>query len=259
MNDPKVVALIYTVEHRNSVSYENAAPLRHYGSPEFYLTVDNKIARFEFKKFYADKDEAIEAIEPFIQHWEFEASMRFGPESFALHFKEAEIIDRNPSPPEPRIKDARASAVLSGLTASASVVLGFPHYPPPPASGLVDPDDDYVAMMKRRYDQFRLRRAKLPSMSYFCVTVLEEKYGSLSAAANKCGISRKILETIKRLSSTKGGKDARKAAGADKEFTSEEKRFLNQAVEEIIIRAAQVAADDSQRHPQITMADLPPL
>ncbi len=259
MNDPKVVALIYTIEHGKSVSYESAAPLRHYGAPEFYLTVENKIARFEFKKFYADKDEALDAIEPFIQHWEFEASMRFGPGTFGLRFKEAEIIDRNPSLPGPRERDARASAVLPGLTASASVVFGFPHYPPPPASGLVDPDDDYVAMMKRRYDQYRLRRAKLPSMAYFCVTVLEEKYGALSAAAKKCGISRKVLETIKRLSSTKGGNDARKAAGVDEEFTRQEKRFLKKAVEEIIIRAALVAFDDRQRHPQITMADLPKL
>ncbi len=259
MNDPQVVALIYTVEHGKSVSYESAAPLRHFGSPEFYLTVENKIARFEFKKFYADKDEALEAIESFIQHWEFEASMRFGPGTFGLRFKEAEIIDRNPSPPEPRIKDARASVVLPGLTASGSVVLGFPHYPPPPASGLVDPDDDYVVMMKRRYDQYRLRRAKLPAMAYFCVTVLEKKYGSFSEAAKACGISRKVFETVKRLSSTKGGKDARKAAGADEEFTRQEKRFLKEAVEEIIIRAAQVAFDDSQSLPQITMADLPSL
>ena len=41
MNDPHVVALIYTVEHGNSVSYENAGPLRFGGSPEFDLTVED--------------------------------------------------------------------------------------------------------------------------------------------------------------------------------------------------------------------------
>ena len=65
MNDPKVVALIYTVEHRNSVSYKDAAPLRYCQSPEFDLTVEDKVARFEFKKFYADEDEARKATEPF--------------------------------------------------------------------------------------------------------------------------------------------------------------------------------------------------
>ena len=52
MNDPKVVALNYTVEHGNVVSYENAAPLRDCESPEFDLTVDNNIAQFELKKRY---------------------------------------------------------------------------------------------------------------------------------------------------------------------------------------------------------------
>ena len=61
MNDPHVVALIYTVEHGDLVSYEKAGPLRYCGSPEFNLTVEDKIARFEFKKHYADKDEAREA------------------------------------------------------------------------------------------------------------------------------------------------------------------------------------------------------
>ena len=124
---------------------------------------------------------------------------------------------------------------------------------------MVYPDDGYVAIMKRRFDQYRLRRAKLPEMAYFCVTVLEDKYGGRPAAAKKCGISKDVLDTIGRLSATKGGDDARKAAGADEEFTRQEKRFLNQAVEEIIVRTAQVAADDSQLHPQITMADLPSL
>ena len=259
MNDPQVVALIYRVEHRKSVSYENAAPLRFSQSPEFNLTVEDKVARFEFKKFYADKDEALEAIEPFIQQWEFEASMRFGPGNFGLRFREAEIIDRNPSPPEPRKKGFGASVVLPGLTASGGVLLVNPHYPPPPTGGSVDLDDPYVVKMKRRYDEYRLRRAKLPEMAYFCVTVLEDKYGGRPAAAKKCGISKDVLDTIGRLSATKGGDDARKAAGADEEFTRREKRFLKEAIEEIIIRAAQVAFDDRQSLPRITMADLPSL
>ena len=261
MNDPQVVALIYTVDHRNSVSYENAAPLRFSQSPEFDLTVEDKIARFEFKKFYADEDEARKAIEPFIQQWEFETGIRWGPNNFSLRYKKVEIIDRNPSPPEPGKKGFGASVIFSGLTVTASggVLFVNPHYPPPPAGGSVDPDDDYVVKMKRRYDQYRLGRAKQPDVAYFCVTVLEVKYGSLSAAAKACGISRNVLKEIKKLSSNKGGEDSRKAEGFDDEFTRQEKRFLNRALKEVIIRAAQVAADDSQRQPQITMADLPSL
>ena len=262
MNDPQVVALIYTVDHVNSVSYENAGPLRNFKTPEFDLTVEDKVARFEFKKHYADKDEAREAIEPFIQHWEFKSAMQVGPGSFRLWYKEAEIEDRNPTPPEPISGplQARANANFKvNLRVSAPATRGLQHYPSPPAGGSVEPNDPDVVKMKSRYDQYCLGRAKQPDVAYFCVTVLEEKYGGLSAAAKECGISRKVLKEIKKLSSNKGGEDSRKAEGFDDEFTRQEKQFLNLAIPKIIFRAAQVAADDSQRLPQITMADLPSL
>lgn len=259
MNDPHVVALKYRVEHANSVSYEKAPPLRYCESPEFDLTVDDNIARFKLKQFYANEDEAIEAVEPFIKHWEFESTLQWGPSNFSLRYMDAEVVDRNPSPPERGAGNASITFNLPGLTAKAEVMLLNPHYPPPPAVGSVDPDDPYVVKVKRRHDEYRLRRTKLPDMAYFCVTILEEKYGGRKEAARKCGISKKVLDKIATLATDKGGADARKAAGADDEYTNEEKRFLNQAVIEVIIRAAQVAADDSQRHPQITMADLPRL
>lgn len=258
MNDPQVVALIYTVEHGNSVDYDDAGPLRYSDSPEFDLTVDDNVARFELREFYADEDAAREAIEPFIQHWEFEASMRFGPGSFGLRFREAEIIDRNPSSPEPDTKGSEIVLHLSFST-TGGVILGFPHYPPPPAGGSVDLDDPNVIKMNLRYDQYHLRRAKLPDVAYFCVDALEEKYGGIPAAAKACGISKNVLVKIRSLSSNKGGEDARKARGADDEYTDEEKRFLTEALKKIIIRVAQVAADDNQRQPLITMADLPKL
>lgn len=260
MNDPQVVALIYAVEHGNSVSYKDAKPLRNFQTPEFDLTMEDKVARFAFRKFYATKDEALKTIEPFIRQWEFETEIRWGPNSFSLRFKEAEIIDRDPPPPDPGATGPRTVGhVLSNVVAGASVILDMPHYPPPPSGGSVDPDDDFVAMMKSRYVRYRLGRTTLPDAANFCVTVLQEKYGGRSAAARECGISKKILNKVSELSAEKGGEDARKAAGADIEFTSEEKRFLNEALKNIIIRAAQVAADSSQRHPQLTMADLPKL
>ena len=262
MNDPKVVALIYAVEPVRAGRYDNAGPLRYSGSPEFDLIVEDKIARFEFKKFFAYAYEAREAIEPFIQHWEFQAAMRVGSDGFKLRYKEAEIVDRNPFPPEqrPAPQQARARADIEvELSVSAEATLVSPDYPPPPVGGSVDLDAPVVVMMKHRYDQYRLGRAKLPEVAYFCVDALEEKYGDLSAAAKACGISGNLLKEIKKLSSYKGGEDSRKADGFGVEFTKQEKRFLNSALKEIIIRAAQVAADDSQRQPQLTMVDLPRL
>ena len=89
--------------------------------------------------------------------------------------------------------------------------------------------------------------------------VLKEKYGGIPEAAKECGISKSVLVKIRSLSSNKGGEDSRKAKGFGDDFTREEKRFLTAALKEVIIRAAQVAADGSQNIPQITMADLPKL
>lgn len=262
MNDPHVVALIYTVEHGQSISYDRASALSYDESSEFHLTVDDNTARFEFKTHYANEEAARRAIEQFIQNWEFDAGIRRGPNSFTLRFREAEIVDMDPSPPSPRSGPlrARARVQFSGkLSVSAKATLVEPHYPHPPSGGSIDPEDSAVVKMKGRYAQYQLGRAKLPEVAYFCVNVLEKEYGGTAAAARECQISAKVIRKIRRLSSEKGGEDARKAVGSDDDFTREESRFLNMAIKEIIIRAAQVASDSSQSHTKITMAGLPEL
>ena len=259
MNDPRVVALIYTVEHGNSVSYEKASPLIYEDSQEFRLTVDNKVARFEFWKYFADKDEARKAIEPFIQDWEFEVGVRSGPNHFSLRYKKAEIIDRNPTPPSGRINLRAEPHILSSIVASAEISQVVPQYPSPPLGSAVDLEDSAVVRMRRRFDQYRLGRAKLPDVAYFCVTALEEKYGDRVAAAKKCRVSMNVIKKIATLASIKGGEDARKAEGSDDDFTTQEKQFLKKAIAEFIFRAAQVAADDTQPLPKITMSNLPKL
>lgn len=260
MNDPKVVALIYAVEHGNSVSYDNAAPF-HYGeSPDFDLTVSNKIVRFEFKKHYSDEDGARQAIEPFIERWEFEADLLGGTNGFRLRYMNPEIVDLNPSPPEPGIRGIRIGPIVGGPSSvEVGVAVLRTEYPPPPLSRSVDTDDSAVVKMKRRYDQYCLRRATLPDVAYFCVSVLEEKYGGREAAAKECRVSKRVIRKIAMLASEKGGEDARKAKGADDDFTVREKQFLREAIAAIIRRVAQVAADDSQCLTQITMTDLPSL
>ena len=262
MNDPHVVALHYTVEHGNSVRYQNACPLSH-ETPEFHLTMENNNARFELKEHYGDENEARKAVESFVQHWEFETGLRSGPGQFKLSYDEAEVVDRNPPPPKspstPGIRNLRATIVLPAPTLSASVTLVSPRYPSPPSGGAVDPNDPDVATMYHRYERYSLGREPLPAMAHFCLTVLESKFQSRQNAARKCRIDVKILHTIGELTDKKGGDEARKAKGSGKDLTRQEKRFLKKAIEEIIFRAAQVAADETQCLPKITLSGLPSL
>ena len=268
MNDPHVVALIYTVQHGNSVSYENASLLSYGDSPEFCLTVDNKTARFELKKHYAEKDEAREVIEQFIQHWEFEAAIRRGPSSFSLRYEGAEIVDRSPSPGTSRSGTIRLRTeghLLRNIFASAKPTYNVPNYPPPPSGGIVAPDDPDVKSMYDRYVNHRLGKEPLLAMAYFCLTVLEckskgQRSGKRKVAGQHYHIDEEVLDKIGNLTANKGDLSvARKRGSSIDPLSGQDKKFLKKAVQEMIYRAAEVAADDSQCLPQITMTDLPRL
>lgn len=90
-------------------------------------------------------------------------------------------------------------------------LLLYHNIPSPPSASAVDLEDPTVVKMKRRYDQYRLGRAKLPEVAYFCVTALEEKFGGRVSAAKTCRVSKKVIRTVATLASEKGGEDARKA------------------------------------------------
>jgi len=97
MNDPHVVALIYRVEHRPTVSYDKAEPLEHDG-PSFRIRVKGGRATFEMKELHATVEAAREAVEPSILAWELAAGLKHGPDEMRFVFEDAEIIDRNPPP-----------------------------------------------------------------------------------------------------------------------------------------------------------------
>ena len=246
VNDPHVIALHYAVEHRNSVNYQNASPVCH-ETPEFHLTLEDNNARFELKEHYADENEARQAIEPFVRCWEFESGLRSGPRNFSLRYRRAEIRNRR-----------AVTHVLGNVTASAKITVSK-QYPSPPSGSAIDPNDSDVATMYHRYERCRLGREPLPTMAFFCLTVLESKFQSRQNAARKCRIDVQILHTIGELTDKKGGDEARKAKGSGKDLTRQEKQFLQKAIVEIIFRVAQVAADESQCLPTITLATLPSL
>lgn len=259
MNDPHVVALVYSVEHGTTVYYEGACPLTR-DTPEFQLTVDNNTARFALKNHYADEDEAREVLESFIQRWELKVWVDRGPDQFSLRFERSEIIDRDPPPSPPGILEiGGASPIrfqLASIEASGGVALSS-QYPEPPSGAMVDPDNPDVKSMYDRYMNYHSGGEFLPSMAYFCLTVLEYKLkpSPRKKAAKKYGIHEDVLSTIGYLSA-KGGPEGRKADTDS--LTERERRWLNECMRRVIYRAAEeAAAGQGQSFHQITMTDLP--
>ena len=255
MNDPHVVALLYRVNHDNSISYSRAEPLIH-EDLNFLLVVEDNIARFDMKEHYAAEEGARDAIENFIRNWESHACLERGSDCFRLEFEKAEIEDRNPTH---GVKGIRIDAKFGALKSSVSLTIAAPRYPAPPSG--VNFNDPDVQTMYQRYMGYREGNEPLASMAYFCLTFLETLSGQNNnrrkASAQKYQIGKAVLNKIAMLSSNKGGQGARKAIGADRDFTNQERIFLEQAIERIIRRVAEKVHDPNNTFQKITSSEFP--
>ena len=259
MNDPHVVALVYRIEHDESIDYARAATLCH-DDPRFQLRVEDGKARFQMRAHFPTITEADEALAEFRRTWEFSAQLKHGPGSFRLVLDRGacEIVDRNPTPNHIGI-EGKGVAVL-GAVGPVKLTAGPPAYPDPPSDIALTPD---VETMHNHYMRYRRGEELLGSMAYFCLTKLEAsaggKTGRRPRAAEMYRIDEQVLRKIGDLTANKGGAEARKAEGVAKEFSSQERKFLQQAMKAIIRRMAQRAHSPKNQLEQISMSDLPAL
>ena len=257
MNDPHVVALIYHIEHDNSVNYEKTRPLVR-DEPAFRVKVKDKKVCFKLKKDYATESEARQSIDEYIRIWELDAGLKHGHDYFELKFDRAKIVDRNPPPGEIDL----SATFTSGIpTASATLTVAPLDYPSPPSGLSIDPD---VQTMYDRYMNYHRGYEPLQGMAYFCLTTLEYIAKTRRAAAQHFNISKEVLDKIGELSTKTGGRlGARKRDGVNRDPTEQERRFLEEAVKKIIYRAAEKIEVEKTNNPtknlcQITLSDLPP-
>lgn len=246
MNDPHVVALLYQINHSQSVDYRDAKPIDR-EEEGFCVKVENERVRIEFKEHYATEDAARKAIEDYIRAWEFSAGLQGGPNYFKLKFDHAQIEDRKPTP---GVTNLYGHARTGVPTATATVTVLPPCYPPPP-SGLKITGE--VQTMYEHYMRYRQGKELLTSMAYFCWTVTK------GSPSTKRDFSEGVRKKVSRLSSEKGGQQARKANGTNKPLTDQERRFLEEAIKAFIRRAAERAHAPNSNLPKISLSDLPPV
>ncbi|MCY4261281.1 MAG: hypothetical protein OXC91_13590 [Rhodobacteraceae bacterium] len=77
-------------------------------------------------------------------------------------------------------------------------------------------------------------------------------------ASKAFGISSRVLREVSRLSSAMGGESARKRKGLKQPYTSDDEKFLDAAIQCMILRAAEVAHDPDAKREQITMDTINP-
>jgi hypothetical protein len=254
MNDPHVAALYYRIKHSDSVDYKKASPLEHEG-PEFSLRIDNDEAKIVTKKHHSTTESARAVAESYLNVWEVSAALFDAADRFEFAFKNADVVDRNPTP---RSRQVLGAALIESdddfMSASAHVVRV--NYPSPPVGLALN---STVELLYDRYRMYCEDRKGLGAACYFCLTVLQRAAGSRGAAAKKFGIALSVLNKIAELSTNKGGKEARKVVGAYADLTPGEGAWLEKVLKVLVRRAAEVAYDARSNGNQITMSDLPPI
>ena len=253
MNDPHVEVLLYRVIHGKSHDYSKAERLS-IDEPGFQVLIEDEEVQFQFKDHYATEKEARKAVKDYIHNWEFDACLKGGDDYFKLEFKKAIRKDRRPTPGVITV-DAEAIRVRFGISEAEGIV-GHYKYPSPPSG--VNFNDPDVQTIYYRYMGYRQGNEPLAGMAYFCLNFLESLSGQNNnlrkAAAQKYQIDEAVLRKIGELTSKKGGRDSRKADGVGKDFTTEERTFLEQAIMKIISRVAEKAANPEDDLPKITLS-----
>ncbi len=250
MNDPHVEYLEYRIEHGPDIDWSKAEPAA-FEEDEFSVEVKDLCVRFRFTTHYASAEDARSAVESHIRNWEFHAGLLRGPDAFSLRFVRAEIADRLPPAGLAPIK-AHISSGIPRVTVNLAPPRP-PAYPKPPGRGLCRTPD--VESMYQRYLGYRAGKEPLPSMAYFCLTMLNWMSKPRPASAH-FGIANNILRKVSDLSSNRGGQAARKAEGSHLPYTKEDEQFLKIAVRTMTLRAAEVECDPGAAQNPITMDDI---
>ena len=257
MNDPRIVALHYRIEHESSVDYSKAGPVDH-EEKGFRIRIEECRVCFEMKDDHPTVDSALEVVNSYISNWELDAALTSKPGEFKLRFDRSEIVDRKPTPGNHSIV---ADKIFWEFSTSVPTVTKGRPYPKPPVGVPLSRNDD-VLLMFGRYEDLCKKMEKLPSVAYFCLTfcltMLEKLAGDRPKAAKKFAIECKVLDKVGALTANKGGPTgARKAEGIDEEFTPGETRFLERAVRVFIRRVAEEAQSPGGPFRKITIKDFP--
>jgi hypothetical protein len=140
---------------------------------------------------------------------------------------------------------------------AATILITQNTYPPPPQDVRTTPE---VEAAYGRWKAFREGREPLQSMAYAVLTLLESVAGRRREAASTFQVDGRVLDTIARLSSTKGdavtARKFKQGLQVDP-LSGGESSWLEAAVRQLVRRVGEHAA--GIRLSRMTMHDLPAL
>jgi hypothetical protein len=256
MRDPHVISLTYLAVPSDTVSFDSAPPLAGRVGPFTILLADGKL-KIEPDIHFREIEEARKLVEPLLRSWEIDIALRYGSPELSFKYETAELIDRNPPPPGSPVTLQLQTGEMVSLGMRVTLHVGRGKYPDPPLTFRTNPE---VETLWHRYEQYGRGQEPLPSMAFFCLTLLEEIAGSRAQAAKQFGISQPVLNKMGELTSTRGDASSARKYGAvatGGPLIGPEVRWLEEAVRAIIRRVGEV--NSAVTLTTIALNDLPPL
>lgn len=247
MNDPHVESLHYRIKYSDSVDFSKASPLNH-EEPDFTVRIEHGHAKILMKTHCPTPDLAREIVAPFLRAWELSALLEDRQARMEFRFNRAEVIDRRPEAGVVHVPTVQNYSAAYPPTIQA----GRNRYPSPPVGLTLD---STVERMLLRYQDYLDGRTFLGDAANYCFTELQEAAGR-SGIEERFGIDQSVLQRLTGLTDTKGGKQARKAKGAQAEFKPDQRAWLEAAIPIMIRRAAEVACNPGAHRSKITKADV---
>ncbi len=194
--------------------------------------------------------------EVYLRSWEILIGLEDDPDDLRLVYEHADIIDRSPPKTDGNTINLHAH-ISSHVTLSDSVTIHVSRgkYPSLPMSFSASPDAETMYL---RYKSYRQNRETLTSMAYMCLTIFQASASSRKDVARQYNIDHEVLDTLGRLSSTKGSPgEVRKFPknGTFEPLSPKEREWMVQVIKAIIRRVGEYAYDRKTKLKQIAMKD----
>jgi len=253
MRDPHVERLYFRISAEEGTAYRNPPT----------LSFTNALGKFETQAatlviepaaHFASEDEARAVIEAYLRAWEIEADLAHNLGTIRFTFDRADLVDRDPPPPgHHSLMAGTARLVITMHPATLTVTRN--EYPAPPKVLRTSPE---VQIAYQRWREVRLNREPLLGMAYWLLTLVEFMAGNRKRAATTFNIEFAVLDTLGRLSSTRGDlASGRKVKPRQSGLSPAEQSWLEVAVKRLILQVGQHGSGSPV--PKFSMSDLPPL
>lgn len=255
----RVQSLVYKLNTAEGVAYEDP-PAVEVDKEKWRGRLENGMLTCQMKADYSSVADAREEVEGYLRAWEIDAGITHGRGSMRFVHHDA-VIDTLPGGGG----DAQVHITARGFVTSRAVVTRTARqrcYPQPPEMFVASPD---VEALWTRYEGYLAGEERLLPVAHWFLTKVETIYGQRNrqAAASTMKVSCRVLNTLGRLTSTRGDdREARKVPkrGELQPLSGAERTWIETALKVLIRRAGECAGcDDSSTLGKINMQDLPPL